>query len=114
MREEVAALSKPDLAGIAGHGTIRNNFCAVDFFGAEGFFAEGFGLAAALAGLALEGFAAAGCAARRAAQRGSSGTGAAFALAMARPATSLTIHSKLSLPTELISASGTGFMKSMA
>src|ERR1035441_10349655 len=48
------------------------------------------------------------------AQRSSGTRGAFFALAIARSATSFTIQSKLACPIECMSASGTGFMKSIA
>ena len=48
------------------------------------------------------------------AQRRSSGAGGSWALATANRATASTIQAKFSTPTECGSASGAGFMKSMA
>jgi hypothetical protein len=51
---------------------------------------------------------------RSADQRNSGIRGAVLALAMAMSATARTIHSKFAAPTEFKSASGAGFMKSIA
>jgi len=78
------------------------------FFFAGAFLAGAFFAAGFFAG------AAAGVPARKADHFRSRSFGASFVLAMARSATSLMIQSKLAWPTEWRSASGAGFMKSMA
>src|SRR5664279_2565053 len=90
--------TKVDYGVVAAADFFSEPFFAVVFFAGDVFFPAG----------------AEGAAPRNCAQRSSGLYGASLAFVTASSATSLTIHSKLSAPTECRSASGAGFIKSIA